>query len=291
MPTANVNGMNIAYELHGEGEPVALTPGGRFDMDTAGVRELAQTLAAGGKQVLIWDRPNTGRSDVRLDTDFESSMHADTLAGLIETLDLGKTTIIGGSAGSRVSLLTVARHPEIAEKLGIWWISGGFFGLILLANYYCADSWSAAKRHGMEAVVELPMWQETLQKNPANREKMLALDPEEFAARMEAWGAGFLPQADSPVPGMRPEMFAGINVPTLVFRSSATDNAHPRRTSEWVAELIPTARLVEPPFGDNEWNERSDEYGATGVNNLFASWPELAAPLLEFMNEPVPAAV
>ena len=40
----------------------ALTPGGRFDMDTAGVRELALALAEGGKQVLLWDRPNTGGS-------------------------------------------------------------------------------------------------------------------------------------------------------------------------------------------------------------------------------------
>jgi pimeloyl-ACP methyl ester carboxylesterase len=291
MPTANVNGMNIAYELHGEGEPVALTPGGRFDMDTAGVRELAQSLAAGGKQVLIWDRPNTGRSDIRLDTDFESTMHADTLAALIEELGLGKTTIIGGSAGSRVSLLTVARHPEISEKLAIWWVSGGFFGLVLLATYYCADSFMAAKKGGMEAVVELPMWQETLTKNPSNREKMLALDPEEFAQRMETWARSFYPPDDSPVPGMRPEMFASIQVPTLVFRSSSTDQAHTRRTSEWVAELIPNAKLVEPPFGENEWNERSEDYGKTGVNNLFANWPKLGPTLLEFMNAPVPSAV
>src|SRR5262249_17949318 len=156
MPTAYVNGMNIAYELHGEGEPVALTPGGRFDMDTTGVRELAQALAAGGKQVLIWDRPNTGRSDVRLDTDFESTMHADTLAALIEELGLGKTTIIGGSAGSRVSLLTAARHPEISEKLAIWWISGGFFGLILLAAYYCSGSFLAPEKGRVAAVGPTP---------------------------------------------------------------------------------------------------------------------------------------
>jgi pimeloyl-ACP methyl ester carboxylesterase len=285
MPTATVNGLNVAYELHGEGEPVALTPGGRFDMDTAGVRELALALAEGGKKVLLWDRPNTGRSDVYFETDFESSMHADTLAGLIETLELGPTTIIGGSAGSRTSLLTVARHPEIATKLAIWWISGEIFGLLPLAIYYCYDSYKAAKKQGMQAVVELPIWQETLEKNPANRERMLAMDPEQFAARMEASAWGFLPQRDSPVPGMRPEDFAKIQVPTLVFRSSATDLEHPRRTSEWVAELIPGARLVEPSFGENEWNERSVEYQATGVNHLFASWPMLAPQLLEFLNE------
>src|SRR5438552_2528796 len=129
MPTAMVNGLKIAYELYGTGEPVAITPGGRFSMDAAGVRELALALAAGGKQALLWDRPNTGASDVCFDAEFESRMHADTLAGLIRTLGLGKTTITGGSGGSRVSLLTTVHHPDVVSRLAIWWITGGFFGL------------------------------------------------------------------------------------------------------------------------------------------------------------------
>ena len=87
MPVTTVNGLEIAYELHGEGDPVAITPGGRFSMDTNGVRELAQALAAGGKTALIWDRPNTGASDLCFDGDFESNMHADTLAGLLVERD------------------------------------------------------------------------------------------------------------------------------------------------------------------------------------------------------------
>lgn len=290
MPTATVNGVKVAYELYGDGDPVAITPGGRFSMDTRGVRELALALAQGGKRALIWDRPNTGASDVCFDGEFESSMHADTLAGLIETLRLGKTTIVGGSAGSRTSLLTVARHPEIASKLAVLWISGGFFGLAQLAMYYCGESWRAARRHGMEAVVALAGWQETLQKNPSNRERLLAMDPEKFAATMEAWAPNFLPPPDSPVPGLSAADFASIRVPTLVFRSSASDLDHPRHTSEWVHELIPGARLVEPPWGADEWNNRSDAYRKTGDNRLFESWPMLVPQLLEFIDEPVAAA-
>jgi pimeloyl-ACP methyl ester carboxylesterase len=290
MPSTTVNGLKVAYELHGEGDPVAITPGGRFSMDTKGVRELALALAEGGKQALIWDRPNTGASDISFDADFESNLHADTLAGLIETLELGKTTIVGGSAGSRVSLLTVVRHPEITERLGIWWITGGFFGLIGLSSHYCGDNWNAAKRLGMEGVAALPGWQETFEKNPANRERMLAMDPEWFAAKMEAWGPTFIPDADSPVPGLRADDFATIQVPTMVFHSSPTDLAHLRRTSEWVHELIPHSSMVEPPWGDDEWNDRSAEYQSTGDNVLFRSWPQLAPQLLEFMNQPAAVA-
>jgi pimeloyl-ACP methyl ester carboxylesterase len=291
MPTATVNGLSIAYELHGEGDPVAITPGGRFSKDTKGVRELAQALADGGKQALIWDRPNTGASDVCFEGDFESNMHADTLAELIRTLGLGPTTIIGGSAGSRVSLLTVLRNPDVADKLAVWWITGGFFSLLSLSNYYCGGPWNAAKKGGMEAVVALPEFRENLARNPANRERMLAMDPDDFAAVMERWGPHFLQPADSPVPGLTAGDFAKIEVPTLIFRSSATDLSHARHTTEWAHELIAGSQLVEPPFHPDEWNEQSGKTQSTGENVLFANWPGLAPQLLQFMNSPVAATL
>lgn len=212
-------------------------------------------------------------------------MHADTLAELIRVLGLGPTTIVGGSAGSRVSLLTVKRNPDIAHKLAVWWITGGFFSLLSLSNYYCGSPWLAAKKGGMQAVVELPEFAENLQKNPANKDKLLAMDPEDFAAVMERWGPHFLQPADSPVPGFTAADFAEIKVPTLIFRSSAVDLSHPRRATEWAHELIPQSRIVEPPFSPDEWNEQSAKTGATGENVLFANWPKLAPTLLDFMNE------
>jgi hypothetical protein len=44
-------------------------PGGRFSKDDAGVRELAEALAAEGNRVVIWDRPNCGASDVHFTGD------------------------------------------------------------------------------------------------------------------------------------------------------------------------------------------------------------------------------
>lgn len=66
MATAKVNGLSISYEVFGNGQPWAITSGGRFSKDPPGVRELAQALAERGNRVLIWDRPNTGESDVSL---------------------------------------------------------------------------------------------------------------------------------------------------------------------------------------------------------------------------------
>src|SRR5207245_6704974 len=112
MATAMVNGLSISYEVIGDGRPWVITPGGRFSKDSPGVRELAAALAERGNRVLIWDRPNCGASDVCFTGPSESAMQADVLAGLLERLDMAPAVIAGGSGGSRVSLLTAARHRD-----------------------------------------------------------------------------------------------------------------------------------------------------------------------------------
>lgn len=84
--------------------------------------------------------------------------------------------IAGGSGGSRVSLLTAARHREVASGLALWWISGGVYGLMVLGVHYCGGSLAAAWNGGMEAVVTLPEWAEALERNPASRDLFLAQD-------------------------------------------------------------------------------------------------------------------
>ncbi len=123
----------------------------------------------------------------------ESVMQADRLAGLLRALDLAPAVIVGGSGGSRVSLLTAARHPDVASKLAMWWISGGPFGLLTLAMVYCGESIRAAWQDGMEAVVALPEWAEVLERNPGNRQRFLDLDPREFIATLERWMLVYCP--------------------------------------------------------------------------------------------------
>ena len=48
--------------------------------------------------------------------------------------------LVGGSAGSRVSLITAFRHPDQIAGLLILWVSGGPIGLMTLAGYYCGTS-------------------------------------------------------------------------------------------------------------------------------------------------------
>jgi pimeloyl-ACP methyl ester carboxylesterase len=286
--TVEIDGTKIAYEIVGRrrpgGMPWVVTPGGRFTKEAPGVRELAEALAAHDQQVLVWDRPNTGASDICFAGESESEQQADRLAGLLRALDLAPAVIVGGSGGSRVSLLTAARHPDVASKLAMWWISGGTFGLLTLAIVYCGESIRAAWQGGMEAVVELPEWAEVLERNPGNRQRFLDLDAREFIDTLERWMRVYCPDPAATVPGLPDAACAALDLPTLIFRSGESDPYHTRATSEQLHKLIPGARLVEPPWGDREWIERSDAARA-GTGGLFERWPLLAPQLLEFARD------
>jgi pimeloyl-ACP methyl ester carboxylesterase len=281
MATAEIDGTLISYELMGEGDPWVLTPGGRFSKDEPGIRELAQALAGHGKKVLIWDRPNTGASDICFAGASESAMQADRLAGLLRELDMAPALIFGGSGGARVSLLAATNHPDVAAGLSLVWISGGVYGLMLLATHYCGESIRVAWRGGMEAVVELPEWAEVLERNPRNRDLFLGLDPREFIETLERWMLAYCPDPNATVPGLPDADCAKLRIPTLIFRSGTTDPHHTRATSERLHELIAGSRLVEPPWGDDEWNQRGDA-ARNGTGHLFEHWPLLAPQLLDF---------
>jgi pimeloyl-ACP methyl ester carboxylesterase len=280
MAIAMVNGLRVSYEVIGEGQPWTITPGGRFGKDYPGVRELAQALAAEGNQVLIWDRPNTGESDVCFSGSSESAMQADVLAGLLKELGIGPAVIAGGSGGSRVSLLTAARHPEVAAGLAMWWISGGVFGLMSLGVHYCGESLSAAWREGMEQVADLPEWAEVIERNPGNRQRFWDQDRQEFVAAMERWMVAYCPCGEELIPGLPDADARKVDLPTLIFRSGESDVHHTRATSEQLAGLLPNTRLVEPPWGDREWIERQAARAAGG--SLFDRWHLLVPTLTEW---------
>jgi pimeloyl-ACP methyl ester carboxylesterase len=278
--------MTLAYEVHGDsGRPWVITPGGRFTKDDPGVRELAQELAAAGNRAVIWDRPNCGESDVRFTGPTESDLQADALAALLRHLDLGPTVLMGGSGGARVSLLAAANHPDVAAGLAVLWISGGVFGLMSLGVVYCSPSIQAAWADGMEAVADLPEWAEVVERNAGNRQRFLDQDRAEFLETMERWMHAYCPRAGEHVPGLPDDLARTVSAPALVFRSGESDAFHTRATSEVIAELIPNARLVEPPWPDREWVDGSRRVRAGEQAGLFSNWPRLAPQLLAWADE------
>ena len=287
MARISVDGLELDYELIGpaDGRPLVITPGGRYPRDTAGVPELGEIFAAKGYRVLLWDRPGCGASDIAFTAPSESVMNCEALVGLVRALDLKDVVLLGGSAGSRISLMAAARMPENVSRIAIWWISGGAVGLAGLAWFYCGDQILAASKGGMEAVAALPSWADQIARNPRIRDILLAQDPDAFIDTMQRWGEAFGYSRHSPVPGMDAEDFARLTMPVLVFRSGKSDMYHTRRTSEWVHELLPNSTLVEPPWGDQEWNYVSTfPIDPANRRGRFERWPLIAPPILEFLD-------
>ena len=286
MARIDVNGLELDYEFMGDegAPPLVLTPGGRYPRDTAGVPELGRIFADNGYRVLLWDRPGCGASDIGFTAPTESVMNCEALVGLVRALDLKDITLVGGSAGSRVSLMAAIRMPENVRKIAIWWLSGGAIGLAGLAWFYCSDQVAAASKGGMEEVVKLPSWADQISRNPRIRDILLRQDPDTFIETMQKWARAFNYSDETPMPGISPAEFATLTMPVLIFRSGKSDMAHTRRTSEWVHELIPGSTLREPPWGDQEWN-----YVSTFPNDIaarrgrFERWPLIAPSVLEFL--------
>ena len=203
----------------------------------------------------------------------ESEVQAEALGALLRHLDLGPTVIAGGSGGARISLIAAARNPDVTTGLAMWWISGGVPGLLQLANYYCMPSIDAAWHGGMDAVVQLDQWQEVLERNPGTaRASSRSTDKSSSTCWTVGWSRTALATMRSYRDSVTPTWLASTSR-FFVFRSGASDMSHTHATSQSLAAGLPGAELVEPPWGDDEWNERRAEIEQVG--SLFVRWPLL----------------
>ncbi|HZC93577.1 MAG TPA: alpha/beta hydrolase [Mycobacterium sp.] len=288
MASIDINGGNVVYEILGKsGDLIALTPGGRFSKEIPGVRPLAEALADGGYRVLLWDRPNCGESDVQFYGQSESHMRAETLHALVTKLGFGPCIIAGGSGGARDSMLTTMLYPELVTKLVVWNIVGGIYGTFVLGSYYIVPSILAARGTGMKGVIQVPEWRERIEENPANEQRFLDLDRDEFLKVMLRWLNAFVSKPGQTIPGVPDEMFDRITVPTLIIRGGENDWDHPKRTSLEVSCLIKGAKLIDPPWPEDAW-ERASEDRATGKVkhfNMFDTWVQAAPPILDFLGK------
>jgi pimeloyl-ACP methyl ester carboxylesterase len=287
MSVIEINGGNVVYDLIGDaGAPlIVLTPGGRFSKEIPGLRPLASALAEGGLRVLLWDRPNCGESDVQFYGQTESHMRAETLQALLTALDAAPCIIAGGSGGARDSLLTVMLYPELATKVVVWNIVGGVIGTFSLGAYYALPSIRAVRVEGMEGVLNLPEWQGLVEANPKNRERILSQDPIEFEHTMTRWLNAFVSKPGQTIPGVEDTMFWNIKVPTLIIRGGAGDIDHPKRTSLEVSTLIEGAKLIDPPWPDDAWEQANKDRAEGKVDhyNMFDTWVQAAPAILDFV--------
>lgn len=283
MASATVRGVTVRYETLGSAGPwILLTPGGRSGLEAA--RPLAEKLAAAGYRVLLHDRLNCGASDVAIsEDDWEDGMTADCLHEFLTGLGATPVIAVALAGGNRISFHLALRHPSALRGLVLCWPSGGRRAAEILAQDYYGQFAEAARQGGMAAVCETPYYRERIQRNPRNRELLLAMDVERFIACMERWRQGFLASAEWPTVAVPGQELRRIRLPVRVLAGLTDDPIHGRATSEAIAAIIPGAELRylpderRPPDAGPSWLREA--LGRRGER------PELAAEILAFAAE------
>ena len=122
---ASVNGLELYYEVHGEGRPTLLLNGAYMTTEDWG--PLLPRLAE-GRQVIAVDPQAHGRTaDADRPITYEGM--ADDAAALLRHLGIEQADAIGYSMGAGTTLQLALRHPELVRRLVVVSVSYRYDGM------------------------------------------------------------------------------------------------------------------------------------------------------------------
>jgi len=216
---ADVNGITLYYETHGEGRPLVLLHGGLGSGEMFG--PVVDEFAA-HHQVVLPDLQGHGRT-ADIDRPLDISAMADDIAALIDHLGLDRPDVVGYSLGGGVALHLAIRHPDKVRRL------------VATSAHIRSDAIYPDMRaqqgqvnaSAAEFMKQTPMWE--LYERVAPR-------PEDFPRLLDKIGASMA------VPFDLTEEVRGLSVPTLVMAGCADPLGTPAQARR-LAEAIPHARL------------------------------------------------
>ena len=110
----SVNGLEMYYEIHGTGQPLALVHGAFSAIGTSFGKMLP--LLAKTRQVIAFEMQGHGHT-ADIDRPLTLEAMADDVAAALEKLGMQPADILGYSMGAGVALHLVIRHPEAVRKL------------------------------------------------------------------------------------------------------------------------------------------------------------------------------
>ncbi len=116
MPHATLHGKKLYYELHGEhpGDPLVLAMG--IGGSCRGWLPLQVPELSQQRRVLIFDYPGVGNSEGD-DAPFTTRGLADTLAALLDALEIGRADVLGAFMGGMVAQELALGHAERVGRL------------------------------------------------------------------------------------------------------------------------------------------------------------------------------
>jgi len=111
---SKVNGLNMYYEVYGQGEPLVLVHGGGSTIQSNFERIIP--LLTKNRRIIAVELQAHGRTSDR-NTDLSFEQDADDIAALMTNLRIEKASFFGFSNGGTTTLQIAIRHPEIVKKM------------------------------------------------------------------------------------------------------------------------------------------------------------------------------
>lgn len=111
---AAVNGLNMYYEIHGQGRPLVLIHGGGSTIETT--FGLAIPLLAKNRQLIAVELQAHGHTNDR-ETALSFEQDADDIAALLQHLDIGQADFLGFSNGGQTMIEMALRHTHLIRKM------------------------------------------------------------------------------------------------------------------------------------------------------------------------------
>ena len=262
MPNATVNGINLYYETHGQGEPLVLIAGLGA---TGELWDNQVPLLEREFQVITFDNRGAGRSDKPAEA-YSIAQFADDTAALMGALGIGSACVYGQSMGGLIGQEFGVRHPQRARALVLGCTTFGGPKSVPLRPE-AAGALSSTESAGTEAALEQalsvffsPQFVENHRDEAVRRMKSYQSlrPPADAYGRQLAACVAFdfydrLPQ---------------IKAPTLVINGE-DDALIPSENSRIMAERIPDAELVLfPKTGHLYFDELPEESARTVIEFL-----------------------
>ena len=191
-------------------------------------------------------------------------------------------------------ILFAFRHPKALRGLLLWRLTGGQQAVDRLAENYYGKFIKIARAGGMQAVCESEHFAECIKARPANRERLLRIDLDEFIKVMTYWRECFLQSATLPIVGATEAQLRGIVAPVCLI--AGNDVVHTPATARKAAELIPNSELhddvVEKRSDDNlreDWDPQGmAQCRAAHGGNLFRVPQARSSPVSGLSERRVP---
>jgi 3-oxoadipate enol-lactonase len=237
---ADSQGVKIAYEIRGDGEPLVLVHGLAYDR--YGWGRFPDLLAERFRVVLI-DNRGVGESDAPEGAYAVAQMAADVVA-VLDDAGIERTNLFGVSLGGFIAQEVALAYPGRLAKLVLASTAPGgpkshpmpAAGLEAFGKYPTMD-----REAGLRLMVENSLGEHGVRDVPGLADEIFAYRLE-HAPSLAAWQA----QAYAGATFDAYDRVGSIEAPTLVVQGGA-DNVVDPRNAELLGELIPNARVEIVP--------------------------------------------